>query len=122
MVARSAFTQLQHSWLLLAGTLLGLALLYLAPPLLALGVLGGVSGAAASLAAAAWVLMAASFVPILALYGRPALWGFALPLAGALYAAMTFDSALRHGRAEGASWKGRAGAGSADAAGSGGVR
>jgi len=122
MVARSAFTQLQHSWLLLAGTLLGLALLYLAPPLLALGVLGGVSGAAASLAAAAWILMAASFVPILALYGRPALWGFALPGAGVLYAAMTFDSALRHGRAEGASWKGRAGAGSADAAGSGGGR
>jgi len=122
MVARSAFTQLRHSWLLLAGTLLGLALLYLAPPLLALGALWGVSGVAASLAAAAWILMAASFVPILALYGRAPAWGFALPVAGALYAAMTFDSALRHGRAEGASWKGRAGAGSADAAGSGGAR
>ena len=71
---------------------------------------------------AAWILMAASFVPVLALYGRAPAWGFALPVAGALYAAMTFDSALRHRRAEGASWKGRAGAGSADAAGSGGAR
>jgi hypothetical protein len=118
MVARSAFTQLQHSWLLLAGTLLGLALLYLAPPLLTLGGLWGVSGAAAGLGAAAWILMAASFVPVLALYGRAAAWGFALPVAGALYAAMTFDSARRHGRSQGASWKGRAGAGSTDAAGS----
>jgi hopene-associated glycosyltransferase HpnB len=122
MVARSAFTQLRHSWLLLAGTLLGLALLYLAPPLLALGAFWGVSGAAAALGAAAWILMAASFVPVLALYGRAPAWGFALPVAGALYAAMTFDSARRHGRSQGASWKGRAGAGSEDAAGSGGVR
>ncbi len=116
MVARSAFTQLRHSNLLVAGTLVGLALLYLAPPALVLGGLFGVSPVAASLGAAAWIAMAISFVPTLSLYGRPAWMGFALPLAGALYAAMTFDSARRHARAEGAAWKGRAGAGSSNAA------
>ena len=30
-----------------------------------------------------------------------------LPLAGALYAAMTFDSALAHWRGRGGAWKGR---------------
>lgn len=108
MVARSAFTQLRHSRVLLMGTLGGLALLYAAPPLLALAAPHGV---AAALGLAAWLAMAASFAPTLALYGRPAFWGLALPVAGVLYAAMTFDSALRHRRARGAEWKGRPGAG-----------
>ena len=117
MVARSAFTQLGHSWLLLAGTALALALLYLVPPALVLAVPLGGSPAAGGLAAAAWIAMAASFGPTLALYGRSPWWGFALPLAGALYAAMTLDSARRHLRFQGAAWKGRPGAGSAAAAG-----
>lgn len=112
MVARSAFTQLRHSVWLLVGTLLGLGVLYAAPPLLA----ASGSPMAASLAAAAWILMAASFVPTLALYGRSPLWGFALPLAGVLYACMTLDSARRHAFARGAEWKGRPGAGSTGAA------
>ena len=113
MVARSAFTQLRHSGWLLGATLLGLGLLYAAPPLLLL-----TSGnlVAASLAAAAWLLMAASFAPTLALYGRSPLLGFALPLAGVLYAGMTLDSARRHLFARGAQWKGRPGAGSSGAA------
>ncbi len=111
MVARSAFTQLQHSWWILAGTLLGLALLYLVPPLTVLAWPLHGSAAAAALALAAWMLQALSFAPTLALYGRPARWGFALPLAGALYGAMTIDSARRHSRRQGALWKGRAGAG-----------
>jgi hopene-associated glycosyltransferase HpnB len=111
MVARSAFTQLRHSTALLAGTLAGLALLYLVPPLLALAWPLHGDGAAGALALGAWALMAASFVPTLALYERAPGWGVALPVAGALYAAMTFDSARRHWRAEGATWKGRPSAG-----------
>jgi hopene-associated glycosyltransferase HpnB len=111
MVARSAYTQLNHSPLLLAGTLAGLALLYLVPVLSVLAwFLGGDSGAA-PFGAAAWMLQAASFVPTLTLYGRSPVLALALPAAGALYAAMTFDSARRHWRDEGATWKGRAGAG-----------
>jgi hopene-associated glycosyltransferase HpnB len=111
MVARSAFTQLRHPSLVLAGTLVGLALLYLVPPLWVLLLPWHGETAAAALAAAAWLLSAASFAPTLALYGRSLGWALALPLAGALYAGMTFDSARRHWYSEGARWKGRAGAG-----------
>jgi hopene-associated glycosyltransferase HpnB len=111
MVARSAYTQLGHSPAMLAGTLAGLALLYLVPPLSVLvWFLGGDSGAA-PFGAAAWALQAASFAPTLALYGRRLILALALPAAGILYAAMTFDSARRHWRNEGATWKGRAGGG-----------
>lgn len=113
MVARSAFTQLHHSSLLLVGTLAGLALLYLVPPLWVLGLPLHGDAAAAALAAGAWLLAAASFAPTLALYGRAVAWSLALPLAGVLYAGMTLDSARRHWRREGASWKGRTGAGRA---------
>lgn len=113
MVARSAFTQLGHSTLLLAGTLLGLALLYLVPPLWVSALPLHGNATAAALAGGAWLLAAGSFVPTLALYGRSAAWALALPVAGALYAGMTFDSARRHWRGGGARWKGRAEAGRA---------
>ncbi len=108
MVARSAYTQLRYSPVWLAGCLAGLLLLYVVPPLAALAWPWHGDAAAGALGVAAWVLMAASFVPTLALYGRAPLWAFALPLAGTLYAAMTIDSARRYHRAGGATWKGRA--------------
>jgi len=61
MIARTAYTQLGHSPLVLAGTVLGLVLTYLVPPILT--VFG--SGIAAYLAAAAWLAMTIAFVPIL---------------------------------------------------------
>jgi hopene-associated glycosyltransferase HpnB len=116
MVARSAYTQLRHSPLWLAGTLAGLALLYLVPPLAVLAwALGLGSEAGGVFGAGAWMLQAASFLPTLALYRRSPWLALALPAAGALYAAMTFDSARRHWRSEGATWKGRAGAGAGSA-------
>jgi hopene-associated glycosyltransferase HpnB len=111
MVARSAYTQLGHSPALLAGTVLGLLLVYLAPPLLALGWPLHASAAAAGAALAAWALMAWTFLPTLRDYGRSPWLGLALPVAGALYLAMTVDSARRHYRGRGAEWKGRARAG-----------
>lgn len=111
MVARSAYTQLGYSPVLLAGTLAGLALLHLVPPLAALLAPWHGDGAAAAFGAAAWALAATTFVPTLALYGRSPAWALALPVAGALYAGMTLDSARRHRTARGATWKGRSGAG-----------
>lgn len=111
MVARSAFTQLHYSWGLLAGTLVGLAFLYVVPPLaLLVGILSGES-VPALLGLASWLLLASTFVPTLVFYGRSPVWALALPVAGVLYAAMTFDSAWRHLRGDGAHWKGRPGAG-----------
>jgi hopene-associated glycosyltransferase HpnB len=114
MVARSAYTQLGHSPLALLGTLLGLALLYLVPVLSFVAWPLHGQATAALCGAAAWIGMSISFLPTLVLYGRSPLLAPALPLAGLLYAAMTFDSALRHHRGRGASWKGRNQAGRSD--------
>jgi hopene-associated glycosyltransferase HpnB len=107
MVARCAYTQLRHSPGLLAGTLLALALTYVAPPVVALGapLVGQVF--AAVLGLAAWGLMARAFWPTLKLYGQPPWQAPLLPLAALFYGAMTLDSAIRHWRGEGGAWKGR---------------
>lgn len=107
MVARSAYTQLRHRPLLLAGTLVGLALTYLVPPLLLLTWPWHQQGLPAALAALTWLLMALSLLPTLRLYRQPLWLAPLLPLAAALYSAMTFDSALRHWRGLGGQWKGR---------------
>jgi len=107
MVARSAYTQLLHSPLLLIGTVIGMLLLYLAPPLLALTwPLHG--DAPAGLAGAlAWLLMTASYMPMLRHYGRSPIEGLLLPKAGLLYTLMTLDSARLYYRRGGNRWKGR---------------
>lgn len=107
MVARSAYTQLLHSPLLLVGTVIGMALLYLAPPLLALTWPLHRDAPAGLAGALAWLLMAASYGPMLRYYGRSPVEGLLLPVAGFLYTAMTIDSArLYYGRG-GNRWKGR---------------
>lgn len=111
MVVRSAFAQLRHSWPLLLGTVLGMALLYLAPPILGLWGLAVGWGYAAGAGLAAWAIMTATFIPTLRLYGRPLWEGLFLPLSGLLYIAMTVDSALAHARGRGGAWKGRIQAG-----------
>jgi hopene-associated glycosyltransferase HpnB len=106
MVARSAYDQLGYSPLALAGTVAGMALLYLVPPVVALATPWHGSVAAGALAGLAWLLMAWSFRPTLALYGRPAPAAL-LPVAGLLYSLMTLDSARAYYRGRGAYWKGR---------------
>jgi hopene-associated glycosyltransferase HpnB len=100
MVARTAYTQLGHSPLLLAGTVLGLAVTYLAPPLLVLSD-GWV------FAAAAWLTMAFAYAPMLRFYGCSVAWAPALPAVALVYLAATLDSARRHWRGKGGEWKGR---------------
>ena len=107
MVARTAFTQLGHSALLLAGTLAGLALVFLAPPLLLVAGLAGAGWWAALAGALSCGAMVVAYAPTLRLYRRPAWHGLALPAAAALYGAMTLSSALRHWRGRGGAWKGR---------------
>lgn len=104
MVARSAYAQLGYSPVMLAGTLIGLILIFLAPPFWALFA-GGESWIAGALA---WGLMAANFRPMLRFYGRSPYWGLALPVIGFFYALFTLDSALQHWRGRGGMWKGRA--------------
>ncbi len=107
MVARTAYTQLRHSPLLLAGTVLGMALTYLAGPLAVLLAPFHGNWPAALLGALAWSLMALAWAPTLRLYARPLWQGFLLPVAGLLYTGMTISSAIAHWKGRGGRWKGR---------------
>lgn len=103
MISRTAFNQLRHSALLLAGTMLGLFLVYLLPPLLLF------SGklVAAALGATAWILMAAAYLPMVHFYRRGFWWSFALPAVALFYMGATFHSAIQYWRGKGGEWKGR---------------
>jgi hopene-associated glycosyltransferase HpnB len=107
MVSRSAYAQLRHNPLVLAGTVAGLALVYLVPP--ATVVLGAATGGAVTtgLGAAAWLVMAGTYVPMLRYYRQPLWLAPLLPFTAFLYLLMTVDSAVRHHRGRGAAWKGR---------------
>src|SRR5579859_2625145 len=121
MVARSAYIQLRYSPWLLAGTVAGLAFIYLLPPAgafiglaaLAAGAgatAGGTTEAAAVTAAAGlagWALMSLTYLPMLRLYRLSPWRAPSLPLIAGLYTAMTVDSARRHYAGAGAQWKGR---------------
>ncbi|MEO0455257.1 MAG: glycosyltransferase [Cyanobacteria bacterium P01_A01_bin.114] len=107
MVTRSAYTQLNYSPWLLLGTVLGMTLVYLVPPLgLLLGLLWG-QPALALTGLTGWLLMALAYWPTLRLYEGSPLLAFALPVIALLYTLMTLDSARRHWAGQGGAWKGR---------------
>ncbi|MFX8203481.1 glycosyl transferase family 2, partial [Acinetobacter baumannii] len=91
------YAQLRYSPLLLIGTLAGLALTYLAPPLLAL--FG--NGYARIEGALAWLIMAITFQPMLRFYRRSPFWGAALPAIAGYYGWCTFASARAHWQGKG---------------------
>ncbi|MCP9949902.1 glycosyltransferase [Actinomadura madurae] len=107
MIARSAYHQLRYSPALLAGTVLGLVLLYALPPAAAIAGLAAGNGAVLAAGALGWSLMALTYVPMLRFYGLSPLRAPALPLVALMYAAMTLDSARRHRAGQGGAWKGR---------------
>ena len=103
MIARTAYTQLRYSLILLAlcsalltaGFALPLAGLFSADPAIRAAALAGV------------LLMAAGYLPTLRYYGMNPAWCIGFPLAGTLYLLMTWSSAWRHWRGAGAHWKQR---------------
>jgi hopene-associated glycosyltransferase HpnB len=103
MISRSAFAQLRHSRWLLLGTVLSIALTFVAPPLLAVGG----TGLPQWLGAGAWLLMALALQPTLRFYGVSRWWGVAFPAIACVYLAFTLDSAWRHWCGRGGMWKGR---------------
>ncbi|MCB5166719.1 glycosyltransferase [Streptomyces bambusae] len=107
MVSRSAYTQLRHSPLLLAGTVAGLVLVYLVPPAAALLGLAAGRPATAWAGGLAWLVMAGTYLPMLRYYRQPSWLAPLLPLTAFLYLLMTVDSAVQHHRGRGAAWKGR---------------
>lgn len=108
MIARSAYTQLRYSPLRLLAALAGMALVYLAPPVLALA--GGtldLPAWARVLPWLAWAAMALAWQPMLHEYGQPAWMAPLLPLVALFFMGATWASAWRFWRRRGGQWKGR---------------
>jgi hopene-associated glycosyltransferase HpnB len=104
MVTRTAYVQLRYSPLLLLGTTLAMALVWLLPPAAALFA----DGAARWLGLAGWAMLSVSYLPNLHRYGRVLVWAPLLPIVAAFYTAATLGSAVNHYRGRGVAWKGRA--------------
>ncbi|MFI8170421.1 glycosyltransferase [Streptomyces sp. NPDC085931] len=107
MVSRSAYAQLRHHPLLLAGTVAGLVLVYLVPPAAVLAGPAAGEGAAVVTGGLAWLVMAGTYLPMLRYYRQPPWLAPLLPFTAFLYLLMTVDSAVQHYRGRGAAWKGR---------------
>jgi hypothetical protein len=103
MISRTAFWQLKHSTALLAGTVAGMFVTYMLPPLLLF------SGrlVPAGLGVYAWILMVAGYAPTLRFYGVSMLWAPLLPLVALFYTGATIHSAVEYWAGRGGAWKGR---------------
>lgn len=107
MVARSAYTQLDCSMLLLLATIFGMTLVYAVPWV---GLTAGImmhDSVSAAIAIGAWMLMGIAYWPTIRLYGGSRLAALFLPVAAFLFTLMTLDSARRHWLGKGGMWKGR---------------
>ncbi len=108
MIARTAFTQLRYSALILTGTIIGLALVWLVFPFATLCT--GL-GWRAALGLAIWAIAALTYFPTLDRYKVPRVYAIALPAIALFYMAATIGSAVNYWRGTGAKWKSRAYAG-----------
>jgi hopene-associated glycosyltransferase HpnB len=104
MIARSAYAQLRFSPVLLAGTTLAMALVWLVPPLAAL--FG--HGSTRFLGVLTWIMFSAAYLPTLVRFRRSLLWAALLPVIALFYMAATIGSAINHHLGNGVVWKGRA--------------
>jgi hopene-associated glycosyltransferase HpnB len=103
LIARTAFTQLRYSAVLLAGTLAGMLLTYVAPLLL----LSAHDSTARLLGFSAWLLMSVSFLSTVRFYRTSIVWAPLLPLTAVFYTYATWLSAVRYWMGKGGLWKGR---------------
>ena len=103
MVARTAYTQLHYSpLLLLLCTLIMLIIFVL--PLISLFLSGFTIKMIALLTI---LIMVTTYLPTLKFYERSPAWGITLPLIGIIYLLMTWTSALHYISGSGSSWKQR---------------
>ena len=102
MVARTAFTQLRYSTLLLLVVTLALVLAFWVPAAAL-----AFSGAPRILGMIALAGMLTSYIPTLRYYRLSPAWALALPLIGGLYLLMTWTSAINAWRGTASRWKGR---------------
>ncbi len=104
MIARTAYVQLDHSPLLLAGTIAGMVLVWMVPPIAAL--MG--HGLARLAGLLGWAALSVSYLPTLRRFGCPLWQAPFLPLVALFYTAATVGSAVDHYSGRGVVWKQRA--------------
>jgi hopene-associated glycosyltransferase HpnB len=104
LIARTAFTQLHYSFLLLVLALAGLFTTFLLPWVLFFAY----PGEAWLLVDTAIALMVATFLVTVRLYNLSAAWALTLTFAAAFYGYATWLSAVRYWLGRGGQWKGRA--------------
>lgn len=107
MIARTAFSQLNYSTLLLIGTILGMFITYLISPIAFLYSLYTLNIPLLIISLITLLLMALSYYPTVKLYQLPIFYSFCLSAIAFLYTLMTIDSAFRHWQGKGGQWKGR---------------
>ncbi len=107
MVSRSAFTQLHYSSALLLLTSTLMLVVLLAPVVAVVAALAGGGAAPAFAGAAAWLAMSAAYLPVVRFYRLFPPWALTLPVAAALFLAMTWTSAIDYWRGAHARWKNR---------------
>ncbi|MEO1005845.1 MAG: glycosyltransferase [Cyanobacteria bacterium J06638_38] len=106
-IARTAYTQLNYSPLLLIGTLIGMALVYLVAPIcLIIGILNS-NWLVVGICILTWILMTVAYLPTIKLYQLSFVWALGLPAIAFLYTLMTLDSAIKYYQGQGGAWKGR---------------
>jgi hopene-associated glycosyltransferase HpnB len=104
LIARTAFTQLGYSWLVLLATIMGMLMTYLAPVALSFHT----DPLIWRISLAAWALMTLTYLPTVRFYRLSPLWAPLLPLAALFYSYATCLSAMRFWMGRGGQWKGRA--------------
>lgn len=107
MVARSAYTQLYYSPLLLLASVLGMILVYIVPIIGIVFGLFSLNWYTALIGLCSWLLMTLAYFPIIRFYQCPLWFTFCLPIIACFYTLMTLDSAKRHFQGRGGAWKGR---------------
>lgn len=103
MIARTAYTQLRHSPLLLGGTIIGMAFLFGVPVILPIVA----DFTAVWLGLLAWFVMGLIYLPMVRFYDLPHVYAALLPAAAVIYIAATIDSARLYWQGKGGQWKGR---------------
>lgn len=106
-IARTAYTQLNYSPVLLVGTILGMTIVYLVSPICVVVSLIINNWLLLTISLLTWLLMTVAYLPTVRLYKLSILWAFSLPAIALLYTLMTMDSAYKYWQGKGGAWKGR---------------
>jgi hopene-associated glycosyltransferase HpnB len=103
MIARTAFNQLRHSvWLLLA-TVVAMLIAFVLP----LALLFSGSLLRAGVGGLIYLLLTATYFPMVRFYRLNPLWALTLPFSGIFYVGATIHSAFKYWSGRGGEWKGR---------------